>query len=151
LAELITTKPKPRKVRSDAVPDEILGKALIKCSGRVTYAADAVGIDWSTMHERIDKSPYLQKIKQDCIERRIDNYERGLDKLASEDSLGAICFGLKTIGKSRGYTEHTAFYVPNDMAASVGAMLRQMAEHQEAKKIENQEALKIEDNITSSS
>lgn len=129
--------PAPRKVRQHAIPDEIIGKALEVHAGRVTYVADELDIAWSSVQERIAKSPYLQQIKRDSLEKRIDKMEKALDSLVQDKNLGAICFGLKTLGKSRGYTEGTAIMVSNEMAVGLSAMLNQLASAQNALKIAN--------------
>jgi hypothetical protein len=105
--------PKPNDVRIDATPEEVLGKALAMSYGLQSLAAERAGIDKATMYERVKRSPYLQAIIQECIEKRIDDMELGLTELIEKRNLNAIMFGLRTLGKSRGYVEsaptaHTA-------------------------------------------
>lgn len=136
--------PAPRKVRQHAIPDEIIGKALEAHAGRVTHVAKQLGIAWSSVQERIAKSPYLQQVKRDSLEKRLDKMEEALDSLVLDKNLGAICFGLKTLGKSRGYTEGTAIMVSNEMAAGLSAMLNQLAAAQNALKIASTLDMKAE-------
>jgi len=133
-------KPKPRKTRPDAIPDELIAKALIACSGRIYHAGELVGLHGSSVHERIKLSPYLQQIREEALQKRLDAYEKALDKLAygqEEHNLGAICFGLKTLGKHRGYVETQQHHFSGEHLQSVDAMLKQLAQHQEALKIED--------------
>lgn len=133
-------KPKPRKTRPDAIPDELVAKALIACAGRIYHAAEQVGLAGSSVHERIKKSPYLQQIREEALQKRLDAFEKALDKLAfgqEEHSLGAICFGLKTLGKSRGYVETQQNSFVGDAANGVLGLMNQLARHQEALKIDD--------------
>jgi len=136
-------KLEPRKVQPTAVPDEAIGKALIACKGLQYIAADMLGISDSTVSLRIQQSPYLQQIRDACLQRRLDRAELKLDKLIDVDeNLGAICFFLKTIGKIRGYTESAPTAIPaetNDLLKQNMVMLKGC-----------QDALKKEETIISS-
>lgn len=98
--------PEPRKMKKvTAVTDEQIGKVLMACKGLQYIAAEKLDLSYQYISERINKSPYLLAVRADAIERRIDFAEEKLDELASEKSLGAICFFLKTRAKHRGYVE----------------------------------------------
>jgi predicted transcriptional regulator len=102
------SKVNPKEVTTDALPEELIAKALIANKGLVTYAANALGVSNSAISQRVTASPFLQEVKRQCIERRLDIAEKNLTELTEEKDLGALCFTLKTIGKHRGYTEHVA-------------------------------------------
>lgn len=104
----IENLPPPKKmVRFDALPEERIAAAFIKCKGMQKLAAELLGVASSTLTDRVSLSPYLQQIRRECLERRLDMAELKLAKKVEEDEdLGAICFTLKTIGKHRGYTEN---------------------------------------------
>lgn len=128
-------KPKPTKRRIDAVPDELIGKALKANLGLQYLAAGALGMADGTISDRIKESPYLQMIVQECRETRIDIAERNLSKLVDNNNLGAVCFLLKTIGKHRGYIETIQTTpVPKDHDEQVKAILSQIKETQESLK-----------------
>lgn len=84
---------------------EEIKSALIKYKGLQYLAADALGIDGGTLSERIKKNPELQELRDSLMEKRLDVAEHNLAELTENHDLGAICFLLKTKGKSRGYTE----------------------------------------------
>jgi hypothetical protein len=132
----ITKISKPRKVRCDAVPDEKIAEALRANAGRLYHAGDQVGISGATIHARINRSPYLQAIRDECMQKRLDSYEKTLDRLAhDENNLGAVCFALKTLGRSRGYIENPHPTFGTEIAQGLDAVLRQLAEHQKDRRI----------------
>lgn len=135
-------KLKPRKSRPGAITEELLAKALKATNGRLYHAGQMLNISGSAVLQRIDKSPYLQQVREEALQTRLDAYEKALDELAEEKNLGAICFGLKTLGKSRGYTEHVPIYVPPEIAKSLEQTMRMIGQAQEALKIEESNVIK---------
>lgn len=101
-----TEIPEPRKVKSHGVPDVEIGEALKKTKGLMFMAGELCGISGQTVSERVKKSPYLQQIVDEGREKRLDKAEFNLAEMTEEKELGAICFLLKTLGKSRGYVEN---------------------------------------------
>lgn len=98
--------PEPKKTRCHAMPDKDIAYALVACDGLQYLAADMLKMTDSTVSSRIQESPFLQHVRDACLQRRLDRTEKKLMKLIEEnESLGAICFFLKTRGKSRGYSE----------------------------------------------
>lgn len=88
--------------------DELIAKALYTAKGLTYAAAQMVGMDYSHMCHRINKSPLLLKVRQEAVERRLDLAEVTLDDLVLKPGpaqLGATCFFLKCRGKERGYVE----------------------------------------------
>jgi hypothetical protein len=134
--EYMPVTAKPRKVRYDGIPDELIGKALISCAGRLYHAGDKLGISGATVHDRVQRSPYLQQIREQCLQKRLDAYEKALDKLGHEDhNLGAICFALKTLGRTRGYIENPQPSFGTEIAQGLDSVLKQLAEHQKVRRI----------------
>jgi hypothetical protein len=86
--------------------EDDIAKVLQKFKGLQYLSAEFLGICQSTLSERISGSPYLTKVRDDCVQKRIDIAELNLAELNEEKNLGAICFLLKTKGKSRGYSEN---------------------------------------------
>lgn len=126
-------KPKPLKRRIDAVPDELIGKALKANLGLQYLAAGALGMADGTISDRIKESPYLQMIVQECREARIDAAERNLSKLVDNNNLGAVCFLLKTLGKNRGYIETSQqLSIPKEYEEQFHALMGQFKKSQDS-------------------
>ena len=80
-------------------------KALAGAHGLVTPAAEALGIQRSTLYMRIQKNPSLRVVFDDARESMLDLAEQKLyDAIRSGDAW-AVQFVLKTVGKNRGYCE----------------------------------------------
>lgn len=118
--------PKPTKRKQNAVTDEQIGKALILSGGIQSHAADLLGMSHGLVSQRSKESPYLQEIIRLSNERFLDEGETSLKELVKDKNLGAICFLLKTKGKTRGYSEHVTISAPKEMAQQLEAMLRQI-------------------------
>jgi len=97
--------PQRIKVKVDAVPEELIAEALIQSKGLQYIAARTLKVDAATICRRIADSPYLQGVVHEAKEHRIDLAELALNKHVEDNSLGGVCFTLKTVGKKRGYTE----------------------------------------------
>lgn len=98
--------PEPNKTRIDAVPDETIAAALIRCKGLQYLAAEQIDLCKSAVCQRVKASPYLQQVIRECLETRLDKAEFNLALMTEDKELGAICFLLKTKGKERGYVEN---------------------------------------------
>jgi len=92
-------------MRGVPLPLEKIEQALLRCRGNITAAAAALKTARKTIHLRINQSPRLQAVLEDCREARLDNAESALDKAVDAGEGWATCFLLKTLGKSRGYVE----------------------------------------------
>lgn len=77
---------------------------------RGNYHACAIKLDVarSTINERVEKSAELTKLVHDLREGRLDIAETALDAAVLRGEPYAICFTLKTQGRSRGYIERQA-------------------------------------------
>jgi hypothetical protein len=85
--------------------DEEIAKALTKHKGLQYLASDDLGISYGHMSARISASEYLQQVRADAREKRIDMAEKSLTDMVEMQELGAVIYTLKTLGKSRGYIE----------------------------------------------
>ena len=118
--------PKPRKVKIDAKPEEDIAQAIRDNRGLLYLAAEQVGLKGSTITERVQKSPYLQEAVHESRENRLDRAEKSLSRLVDQDNLGAICFILKTLGKSRGYQENSQLTVAADISQTFENIMKQL-------------------------
>lgn len=111
----------PKKKGQPDLKIEQIEKALLKCNGLVTVAAKMLGVTHSAISHRIRKSPRLQKVQDDIVEKMIDAAENTLhDKMHNERNLTASIFYLKTKGKHRGYVEKHQ----NEVSGNIEAPLR---------------------------
>jgi hypothetical protein len=115
-------KPKPRKTRIDAVPDEKIAEALRLCNGRQMHAADLVKLDGGTVCARIQKSPYLQQVVRECRVRFCDDAEAVLARLHKVDNFQSAAFVLRNLGKDRGYDESSQIVVPADLMSGLDSI-----------------------------
>lgn len=126
---------KPKKMTSNSkVSDEEVAAALKVKKGMLTLTAEILGIAKSTLTERIQRSPYLKEVLDNCKEKRIDIAELYLSELTEEKNLNSITFLLKTLGKKRGYVENTEVSVDPETMNSFNALMQQMNDLQERNK-----------------
>lgn len=104
----------PLKKRVDALKDEEIAEALMATQGLQYRAALKLGCSPSRLSERITMSPYLQGVRMDARQLRIDAAENGLFEAVDMKDLTAILFTLKTIGKDRGYGQDTVTLTADD-------------------------------------
>lgn len=79
--------------------------AITQAKGFVTYAAQILGCDRSTVHNYINKYSECRQAVQDARAGMLDNAELQLLRQIQDGNITAIIFALKTIGKHRGYVE----------------------------------------------
>lgn len=97
--------------------DKEIGELLLKHSGYQTMVAQELDVDLPFLYKRIARSPYLQSIKNSCVETRLDRAEQALDIAVAQVNVPAIQFFLKQKGKSRGYGQN------HTLEEEVGAVL----------------------------
>jgi hypothetical protein len=115
------------------ISEEKIAEALRLTHGLQYLAAEALNIHGGSLSQRINNSEYLKQVRDECREKRLDIAELNLTKLTEEMSLGAICFLLKTQGKSRGYVESNQVIVDQETVNSFGKLMNQMSEMQKTK------------------
>ena len=79
--------------------------ALRNTKGMVSVAAKSLGITRQALYNRINKSTALQELIADEREAMTDTAELALHRAIVGGEAWAVCFYLKTQGKSRGYVE----------------------------------------------
>ncbi|NDD54727.1 hypothetical protein EBZ39_12830 [bacterium] len=87
------------------IPEATIAKALTASHGNISLAARNLGIERESLHHRIAASANLKQIVLDARESLVDHAESALARAVINGEAWAVCFTLKTIGKSRGYIE----------------------------------------------
>jgi len=78
---------------------------ITKKRGNVSAVARSLKNARKTIYQKINNSEYLKSALQDARETTLDNAEDKLGLAIKKGAPWAICFTLKTLGKSRGYVE----------------------------------------------
>lgn len=79
--------------------------ALERNAGMVYMAARALGCNAQTIYNYRDKFPQVAEAIENARGEMIDTAELALKRAVLDGEGWAVCFLLKTIGKSRGYVE----------------------------------------------
>lgn len=87
------------------ITPEAFEKALRKAGGLYADTARLLGITRHAVRARIVRSKKLQALVAEIKEGMLDLAESKLVAAIKKGNLGAICFYLKTQGRSRGYGE----------------------------------------------
>jgi len=83
--------------------------AAIKAErGFITRAAQKLGCSRRTMYRYIHRHPTVLQALEDEREKRHDYVEDKLMQVIEDKSVPAIMFYLRTIGRARGYGEHSS-------------------------------------------
>lgn len=90
-----------------------IAKVLENARGFVQLAAKQLGIATSTLYKVINKNPELKEVMLLAREEMIDIAEYKLHQHIINDNLTAIMFYLRTIGRSRGYSDKLDLTVDN--------------------------------------
>lgn len=96
--------------------NKAIATALKASQGNVSAAARALSSTRMTLHRRIQASYELQEILSDARESMLDNAESALSRAVLNMEAWAICFLLKTQGKSRGYVERSEIKTESKVA-----------------------------------
>lgn len=91
--------------KKSPLTEEEVAKALVAFKGLQYLAAEALDVDPTRVGQIIKKSPMLQELRDNLLERRLDVAEMNLSELTEEKDLGAIIWFLRTQGRKRGYVE----------------------------------------------
>jgi hypothetical protein len=79
--------------------------ALREAMGNVSAAARRLGVSRGGLEQYVKKNPKLIGIIDDARQAMCDNAESSLNRAVISGEAWAVCFTLKTQGKSRGYVE----------------------------------------------
>lgn len=85
--------------------DEEYAEAIKKCHGNLSAVARELDIDRNSVRVKINNNPELKKIVDSERDGFIDLAEDRLYGCVQRDSIPAIMFTLKTIGRARGWGE----------------------------------------------
>ena len=80
-------------------------EAVRNAQGNITAAARGLGISRTTLYKFINNHATVKSALRESRETMLDNAESVLYKKVLEGEAWAVCFFLKTQGKSRGYVE----------------------------------------------
>jgi hypothetical protein len=100
----IPTNPTPKK-RRRLYSDKKIIAALTASNGGVYLAARKLRCDPTTIYDRADRVPEVQRVIDEMRGELVDLAEAALKKAVAEREGWAVCFTLKTQGKQRGYVE----------------------------------------------
>lgn len=84
-----------------------IADALRRTRGAIHLAAEALGCSHSTIYNWARRSPMVQEVIDQERGKLLDIGELKLYEAVMAGQPWAVAFMLKTIGKSRGYTEKT--------------------------------------------
>jgi len=101
------------------ISDEEIEEKLYKCLGNISMTARTVDMSRQWLKERIDRSPRLTFVLKDAREAIIDIAEIKLVSAIESGEPWAVAMVLKTIGKSRGYSEK----IEQEITGSVGVTI----------------------------
>lgn len=115
-----------------------IAQFLIKADGNISATAKSLKMSRSGVYKRINKSPFLRMTLNEVREELLDVVESRLFEAARKGEGWAVCFTLKTLGKSRGYTEKSEVNA-NVKVMTVADLVRQAAlqEQEKRKRLED--------------
>lgn len=121
---------------------KMIEAALMETFGNVALSARRLGVSREYLSRTITKTPALKMILNSAREERVDHAESALSRAVINGEAWAVCFTLKTLGKSRGYVERVqqelsgrdgqAIEIKNtvfDHGAAVASIAARSAEH----------------------
>jgi len=88
---------------------------LAQSRGNVSAVAKKHNVTRGAVQKLVKRTPALQEVLDDAREGMLDEAEGSLYKAMSDGEAWAVCFFLKTQGKSRGYIERQADLPPLDL------------------------------------
>lgn len=91
--------------RKPVLEHDTVALAIVKCSGNLSAVARRFGVYRSSVQKLICKHEGLAELLADAREARLDDAEDALTLAIKAGEGWAVCFILKTLGKSRGYVE----------------------------------------------
>jgi hypothetical protein len=104
----ITTKTIAKKRRGKHYRDAEIISALQASNGLIYQAASRLGCAPTTIYDRAASVKAVQQAIDDARGNVLDLAETALMSAVSRGEAWAVCFLLKTLGKSRGYVERAA-------------------------------------------
>lgn len=87
------------------IPIEAIEEALWKAGGLYGDAARLLGMSRAGLRSRVLRHERLREVRDEAQDEFLDMSESVLMKAVKKGNLGAACFVLKTLGRTRGYVE----------------------------------------------
>jgi hypothetical protein len=84
---------------------EAVTAAIRDMNGNISAVAKRLGVCRQTVYSYIERHPSVKDVLAEARETMIDNAESALYRAVLNGEAWAVCFFLKTQGKSRGYVE----------------------------------------------
>ena len=84
---------------------EAVTAAIRDMNGNISAVARRLGVCRQTVYSYIERHPSVKDVLVESRETMIDNAESALYRAVLNGEAWAVCFFLKTQGKSRGYVE----------------------------------------------
>src|SRR5581483_10055135 len=100
------TNATPKKGKSRLTEKRVID-AIMQVHGMISTAAQALGVDRRTVYRWVEKHDSIKAALEDCREQTTDIAESALRRAIENGEAWAVCFYLKTQGRSRGYVERT--------------------------------------------
>lgn len=95
---------RPRRVRKASLPQ--CRQAIMKYSGRISHAAQSLGMTYGGLFARIKNEEKLQTALSEARETLVDTAESELKKAVKRGEWQAVQYTLDTLGKQRGFTRN---------------------------------------------
>lgn len=96
----------PKKKRSTSAINPLRIEAALNAGrGNVSFAASSLGVTRAALYNHIKRNAHLQQVLTDARESIVDAAENALMAAVVAKQGWAVCFTLKTLGRSRGYIE----------------------------------------------
>ncbi len=105
--------------------DIALASAITSTRANFSKAAELLKVSRTAIQHRVNDNPELKQLVKDIREGGLDNAESNLDKAVDKEESWAIMFKLKTLGKSRGYTEQHDFNFIREQLNAIEDALKQ--------------------------
>lgn len=112
MTEPLTEQPKrapARRKRSPRITTRMIAEALQSTSGLAVLAAKRLGCSPSVIYNRMRDEPALREIQEYAREEIVDMAEGALRVCVGNREPWAVQFALRTIGRTRGYTEPSRY------------------------------------------
>lgn len=85
--------------------NEQIAQALRETNGLVSLAARRLGVSYNTVRNRVKNTLYLSEIVEAARTELVDLAEAKFKQAILAGEPWAVAMALKTLGKTRGYTE----------------------------------------------
>lgn len=113
-------------------PNAVLD-VIVKVRGNVAAAARALNVERETICNYMRRYPEIADARERTREARIDLAESALDHAVLKGEGWAVCFFLKTQGRSRGYSEGQGQAILNiDLSTCTTEQLQRIASGEDA-------------------